>query len=29
MLAVLSRDGEPVRCHARGLAPERCVRVPD
>jgi hypothetical protein len=27
MLAVLSREDEPVRCHARGLSPERCVRA--
>lgn len=26
MYAVMAREAEPVRCHARGLAPEQCVR---
>jgi hypothetical protein len=26
MFAVMAREAEPVRCHARGLAPEQCVR---
>lgn len=29
MVAVLSRDDEPARFHARALSPEQCVRRPD